>query len=345
MSALTARRLVFTGVRRCELQEFGFDPERVGPEEAALRTEVSVVSTGTELAGFTAMEPGVLQPGAHWQSYPWVPGYGAVATVLAAGDGSGLRPAQRVLAISPHASHAVIHAVRRPPLVLAADDRAEDVVLLRMASVSLTALRLSRLVCAGARVAVIGLGLVGNFCAQIFRRAGCEVIAFDLAPQRVEAARALGLRAEAAGDGAALQAVKALWPSGADIAVEAIGVPELVAQAAAMVRTRGEVILLGSPRGPYRGDGGPLLSQVHLRGLTVTGALEWMVPFRDADAGDGPSIEGGYRLLLGWLREGGLQVRGLLSHLVAPGRAQEVYAGLERDRNAYMGVAFDWRGG
>ncbi len=338
-----ARRLVFTGLRRCELQEFAFDPKRVTAGEAALRTEVSVVSTGTELAGYTAMDPLVLRPGACWQSYPWTPGYGAVCQVLAAGERTGLVAGQRVLAIAPHASHAVIDAVHRPPLPLSGDERAEDVVLLRMASVALTALRLSRRARAGARVAVIGLGLVGNFAAQIFRRAGCEVQAFDVAPARVELARGLGITAAVADGAAAVEVVRARWPGGADVAVEAIGVPDLASAAAAMARPRGELVLLGSPRGPFRGDAGALLSDVHLRGLTVTGALEWMVPFRDVDAGEGPSIQAGYRLLLSWLHEGSLRVEGMLSHTVPPEAGQDLYTGIDRDRNAYMGVAFDWR--
>ncbi len=340
---VTGRKLVFSGVRRCELQTFAFDPQAVAEGEAAVRTELSVVSTGTELAGYTAMDPLVLRPGAHWQSYPWSPGYGAVCRVLAAGAGSGLVPGQRILAIAPHASHALLDVRRRPPLPLTDADRAEDVVLLRLASVALTAPRLSRLARPGSRVAVIGLGLVGNFAAQIFRRIGCDVCAFDLAPRRVEAARALGLAAEVADGAQAAEAVRQRWPGGADVAVEAIGVPDLAAAAAAMVRTRGEVILLGSPRGPFHGDAGALLSDVHLRGLTLTGALEWMVPFRDEDAGELPSIQSGYRLLLQWLREGSLRVQGLLSHVVRPEQAQELYGGIERDRNAYLGVAFDWR--
>ena len=343
MSTLRARRLVFTGLRRCEVQAFDFDPQQLGPEQATLETELSIMSTGTELAGYTALEPGVLQPGAHWQSYPWTPGYGAVCRVLAAGAHSGLIPGQRVLAIAPHASHAVIDAVRRPPLAVCSDDRAEDVVLLRMAAVAMTALRLSRLVHVGARVAVIGLGLVGNFAAQLFARAGCEVVAFDLAPRRVELARSLHIPAHVADGARAVTIVAEHWPTQADIAIEAIGNPDLVMSAAAMVRPRGEVVLLGSPRGPFRGEAGALLSTVHMRGLTLTGALEWMVPFRDADAGDLPSIQAGYRTLLTWLRDGSLLVDGLLSSTAAPDRAQEIYMAIERDRNAYLGVAFDWR--
>ena len=44
----------------------------------------------------------------------------------------------------------------------------------------------------GERVAVIGLGLVGQLAAQILRAAGCTVVGVDLSPELVELARRLG---------------------------------------------------------------------------------------------------------------------------------------------------------
>ena len=45
----------------------------------------------------------------------------------------------------------------------------------------------------GERVAVLGLGLIGQITAQILRAAGCEVIGLDLEAARVERARSLGM--------------------------------------------------------------------------------------------------------------------------------------------------------
>ncbi len=51
----------------------------------------------------------------------------------------------------------------------------------------------------GERVAVLGLGLIGQITAQLLRAAGCDVIGLDLDPARVDRARSLGM-AYGAGD-------------------------------------------------------------------------------------------------------------------------------------------------
>ena len=58
----------------------------------------------------------------------------------------------------------------------------------------------------GERVAVIGLGLIGQITAQLLRAAGCEVFGLDLDPARVERARSLGLDAGAS-DGETFKAL------------------------------------------------------------------------------------------------------------------------------------------
>ncbi len=45
----------------------------------------------------------------------------------------------------------------------------------------------------GERVAVLGLGLIGQITAQLLRAAGCDVIGLDLDPARVDRARNLGM--------------------------------------------------------------------------------------------------------------------------------------------------------
>ena len=49
----------------------------------------------------------------------------------------------------------------------------------------------------GDRVAVLGLGLIGQITVQLLRAAGCQVLGLDLDPERVERAKGLGLDAGA----------------------------------------------------------------------------------------------------------------------------------------------------
>src|SRR5439155_2522124 len=45
----------------------------------------------------------------------------------------------------------------------------------------------------GERIAVLGLGLIGQLTSQFLRAAGCDVVGLDLGPARVDRARSLGL--------------------------------------------------------------------------------------------------------------------------------------------------------
>ncbi len=346
--SIVGRRLCFPEKCRCVVEPFAVDPDALRPDQVLLETELSLMSTGTELANYSALDPGVYRTGS-WNAYPWRPGYAAVGRVRRLGADArrhvaGLHEGQRVFAIAPHASHAVLTLSHQPVFPLAEDDDPQRLILVRMASVAITALRLSRVAAAGRTVAVIGLGLVGNFAAQLFGLAGCRVIAFDPAGRRVELARTTGIRhAETATGEAALQAVRDFTGGlGADVVVEAIGNPALIPGAVAMCARHGEVILLGSPRGPMTADTGAVWSDIHLRGISVVGALEWLLPFHAREAGTGHSIEQNYRRLIEWVRQGDLRTAGMLSHVVSPEDAQATYDGVLADRNAYFGIAFDW---
>lgn len=367
---LHGRRLVFPGRRRCLVEPFTIEAGALGAGQILLQTELSLMSTGTELANYSGLDPGVDRPGS-WNAYPWHPGYAAVGRVLRVGPAAArqlpeLRPGDRVFSITPHASHAVVDVGARSvfPLVSGkvsgkvsgeasgevSGDDPRRLILVRMASVAITALRLSRVAAPGGTAVVLGLGLVGNFAAQLFALAGLRVVAFDPAPRRVALARGCGIRGaeDLTGEAARRRVLEWTGGAGADVVVEAIGNPRLIPGAVRMCRRLGEVILLGSPRGPMTEDTGEVWSEIHHRGISVVGALEWLLPFKEAEAGMGPSgfsIERNYRTLIGWVRDGSLRVDGLLSHVVAPEACQETYDGVLADRNAYMGIAFDWTRG
>ncbi len=99
----------------------------------------------------------------------------------------------------------------------------------------------------GERVAVIGLGLVGQIAGQLLRAAGCEVIGIDLSEELVERARAIG-SADHAISRSALPA-DALPPAaqGCDavIITAATTSDDPVHLAALLCRDRGRVVIVG----------------------------------------------------------------------------------------------------
>ena len=89
----------------------------------------------------------------------------------------------------------------------------------------------------------------------------------------------------------------------------------------------------------------PMLSRIHLQGIRMIGALEWLYtipPVDDANAR--VSILENYRQIAGWIADGRLRTEPLLTHLLPPSRCQEAYDGLDQRKEEFLGVVFDWTG-
>ena len=101
----------------------------------------------------------------------------------------------------------------------------------------------------GDTAVVVGTGMIGLLVVQALRAAGCaSVFAVDVAPSRLELARRLGAdegflanQSDVAGD-----ILRRTEGRGADVAVEAVGLTETVATAAASVRKGGAIALVGN---------------------------------------------------------------------------------------------------
>jgi threonine dehydrogenase-like Zn-dependent dehydrogenase len=179
---MLVKQVVFLRANEVQLEEVEVDLTPA-ENEIAIRTLTTIVSAGTELACLAGL--------ADWAPFPFRPGYGAVGEVIAVGSNvKDIKVGDIILTNSNHASHAKarVMAVKVPegldPI---------KAVFARMANVSITALRVSNAEL-GDRVAVIGLGLVGNLAAQLFQIAGCEVIGLDKVAKRLEVAKLCGLK-------------------------------------------------------------------------------------------------------------------------------------------------------
>ncbi|MBC7286977.1 MAG: zinc-binding dehydrogenase [Armatimonadetes bacterium] len=98
----------------------------------------------------------------------------------------------------------------------------------------------------GARTIIIGAGTIGLLFAAMLSRAGCrEVIVIDPLGDRLERARQIG-----ATETVQATAAEALAEGlgGADVVVEAVGVPETIAVAPALARRGGITLMFGVPR-------------------------------------------------------------------------------------------------
>jgi 2-desacetyl-2-hydroxyethyl bacteriochlorophyllide A dehydrogenase len=342
---------VFVGERDCQVEEIEVDDSALGPAEVLIEVEVSVVSAGTEVANYTGLDPGTRVPGS-WNAYPHRPGYGAVGRVAGLPRGSqgpegpavpgAFKVGERVFAVCRHARYAVADTSRRPLVSLGPDDDPHTMVLARMASVAITAVRKASAVDLGATAVVVGLGLVGNFAAQLLQLSGMNVLGVDLAAHRVAMAREVGLNAIVVTAGSEREAVQGEIGRRADVVVEATGAPDASPIAVGLCRDGGDVVLLGSPRGPFRGDATKLLSEVHHRGLRLVGALEWTIPLHSGPWQSRWSLNEDFVALFDLLRRGKLRTEGLVTDVVGPWQAQDIYSRLAAGEPGLGAVLFDW---
>jgi len=124
-------------------------------------------------------------------------GYSSAGTIVELGEGmQGFSVGQRVAcAGGGYAVHAEYALVPQNLLAALPDNlEFEAAAFSTLGAIALHGFRLADLQL-GARVAVIGLGLLGQLAASIAAAAGCQVLGVDLDPQRVKLAKKRGLAA------------------------------------------------------------------------------------------------------------------------------------------------------
>jgi len=180
-------------------------------------------------------------------------GYSSAGYVAAvAADVLGLQPGDRVAcAGTGYASHAEIVFVPRNLAARVPEGVSlEDAAYATIGAIALQGVRRAD-VSLGDRVAVIGLGLIGQLTVQILKAAGCRVLAIDLADDLVELARRSGADLALArrddpehaalrfGDGHGVDAVIVTASTRENDPVELAG---------ALCRERGRVVIVGNVR-------------------------------------------------------------------------------------------------
>jgi threonine dehydrogenase-like Zn-dependent dehydrogenase len=336
---MKAEYIVFTekGVVAVETEEV--TEGNLAPFEVLMRNEVTHVSAGTELARLNGMEQG--------QDFPARPGYAAIGRIVAKGASvDDFEVGQRVLYSGKHCSaqrfeHGQDHQWGRlypVPDELASEDAAYGC----LAQIAMTAPLLTGCEL-GDTVAVFGLGVVGNFCAQWYRHMGARVIALDPVAQRCELARQVGMDTvlDVPPDKQVEAVMELTDGKGATTTVDAAGHSAVVANCVAATALFGQVALLGSPRAVYECNMTETLRNIHQSGLVVRGAHMWHFPALDVREVK-HTVASNYRTVFKMIADGALSIKPLQSHVVQPEDAQAVYDGLQHKRDEYVGVVFQW---
>jgi 2-desacetyl-2-hydroxyethyl bacteriochlorophyllide A dehydrogenase len=340
---LDGRRVVIKGPSDLEVEKYSIESD-VGGTEFIVRNRYTAISAGTELSIYTGTNPKVYEPNS-WCNYPHVPGYAGLGEVVAAGSEVDLKPGDLVFHQAHHSSYdklysGYMHYAKIPHNLLL-----PEVALVRFAAIVLSgSVRLSKIEL-GDKIAIVGLGLVGQIASQLFTLAGGDVVAFDPILFRRSIAENIGYSVGVY-DPANAKDIVAQYNEGkgVDTLIDATGFSQLIMSNIGLVRPQGQLILLGSPFATYTADVTPLLRQIHLRWLTVRGALE-----RDQISPPGDTALHTYDKDVKYLMElfgrKKLKLKELVSHVVAPDEMKMAYEGLLHKKEEYMSVVIDWEKG
>ena len=126
------QRITMSAPRQAALEEADLSEASLAPTEVLLRTQVSAISPGTELAYYA----GDRTLGHRSDPYPFYPGYAAVGEVLAAGDEAPVRVGDLVLAQTPHQSAARFDSRQRLCVRVPEGVAPESATLARLAQVA-----------------------------------------------------------------------------------------------------------------------------------------------------------------------------------------------------------------
>ena len=347
------------------------------PTEVLVRTVSSVISPGTERAvtalaqssllakararpdlvrqmvrkarteGIAATREAVL--GRLAQDVPL--GYSAAGVVLEVGCAvTGIRPGQLVVTGGAgKASHAEFQVV--PGLLCApvpAGVTAQDAAFTTIAAIALHGLRLAE-VGPGAKVVVVGLGLIGQLAARLAMSAGCDVAGIDPAGHPRTVAAAAGVHALDERGAETTDEVLA-WSRGrgadAVLVCAAGSSPAAVMRVPALCRDRAAVVIVGDvglqlSRTPfYERELSLRFARSYGPGRYDPSYEAWGV---DYPAGQVRWSEGrNFEAVLDLLAAGRLAVRDLVTHTFDIGRATAAYRLIEERAEPYLAIRLDY---
>jgi len=327
-----------TGLREVEIS----DP---APDQFLVQTKVSAISAGTELAVYTGSHQWLKDPSMPDWKFPFRPGYSAAGVVLKVGKNiTGLKEGDRVSFPGNHASHELLSTTHergkwwKLPENLDFEKAAVACISRYGMGASIRAgLTLGR------SAAVLGLGIIGQFSLRCLMAAGANpVIGIDAVPMRRKSALAAGADAVIdPANGPIKEQLRKILGPGAEIVVDATGIPDAVPQAMSLACDAGQVIVVGSPRG--KATDVNFYDDLHRRYIEVCGAHGNML-FEPAHIrlNGNWNIHKAQNWLLASLANGRLNLNGLITHKIKPTELTSAYDGLLKNKDEYLGVTVHW---
>jgi len=338
---MKSKAVIFVQERRVEVG--AVDLPEPTPRDIVVKTELSGISVGTERWAYLGKRREI--------SFPNVPGYMAVGTIESAGAeaaAKGWQEGQRVYFFATrfagemegkswmgsHVSQAVIdvcgprsngdlgiHHCEKVP----EGATPEQAILTGLCGVAMRGIEMATIP-SGADVLICGMGVIGQFAAQVCRLKGARTTATDIVPARLETARHLGAEQTINGKTESLaERAAQIAPDGFDVIIDTSSSVPLVNSLFPLLKMRGKFVFQAWYPPPSALD----LNALHVRLPTAY--------FPCAHS----AID--VATALRWSAAGLLQCGPLITHTFAPDEAVQAYEMIAEGSENFLGIVFDWR--
>lgn len=334
------KQAILYGAGDLRIEEVPLDSGSLQPQELYVETEVTALSTGTDLGNYLGNSTYV--PGA--PNYPrWI-GYANVGVIQRVGTGVTLfKPGQRIFSNKPHQSAYV--ANESDFLVPLPDSvSAEEGSLAALAKLGLASLRQARYE-SGENVVVVGLGVIGLCTIWLARQMGAKVVGISNSSLRCEVATQLGAHLALLSEEKDLREkmTNVLGDVGADIVVLTANQWSAYQTSMEIVRFGGRVSILGFPgRAQPPPDFNPLDPRwIYAKQLALLGAgsASW-VDCSPADIRF--NMRRNVRYVLELMAHQSTPLAPVISHRLPASRMREAYELAREHSKSLVAAVFDW---
>ena len=339
---MKSKTIVIRGVEDVILETNELNTAQLGHDDYLIETEVSLISAGTELSRVFGIKKEA--------SYPVYPGYCAVGKVLKCGNPDSLvQEGDRVLFGGIHADYQIFNPNKRKGSLfykLKEETKSVDAAYIAMCWIAMNGI-LPADVKLSDTAAVVGMGTLGLICAIYYRQMGIDVTAIEPVASRAAIARKLDIPViDCSVESQLEEVMKMTEKRGFDIVVDATGMSSAIENCIKMAAMHGQVVLMGSPRSDYIGNMTDVFSAIHMKMLTVIGALNLRYPY-SKEFGSRLYKEKSLRQIEKMLNQKVIDTDYFVSHVIEADESQimDAYRGLMYDKETYTGVIIDWKKG
>ncbi len=335
------RQVILYGAGDLRLEERPLDPDHLRDDQVYVRTEVTALSTGTELGNYLGRSTEI--PGA--PDYPRTLGYCNVGVVERAGVAvRRLQASQRVFSMKPHQS-AYIASEQELLVPVPEPVSPEHAALAYLAQLGLTAMRQAGYQ-PGENVVVIGLGVIGLCAVGLAKAMGGKVVGIANSPLRAEAARCAGAHAALLSEDVrgAEDLRGLLGDSGVDLVILTANSWEAYRLSVEIVRYGGRISVLGFPgRGQPLPDFNPLDPKwFYGKQLTLVGA-GFAPRLECAPSEMRFNLRRNLEYILELMGSGALALESLITHRFPAEGLTEAYDLARQHSKSLIAAIFDWR--